>query len=86
MTFATVGSRFQVVIPKEERKRLKLKPNTKVAIEVRNDHAPVCSDDGRSLHFSPCFRVTLSRGNRRGLSFLSLTHAGMHKILCVFSP
>ena len=38
MTFATVGSRFQVVIPKEERKRLKLRPNTKVAIEARDDH------------------------------------------------
>ena len=38
MTFVTVGSRFQVVIPKEERTRLKLKPNTKVAIEARDDH------------------------------------------------
>jgi len=38
MKFATIGSRFQVVIPKEERKRLKLKPHTKVAIEAREDH------------------------------------------------
>jgi len=38
MKFATIGSRFQVVIPKEERERLKLKPNTKVAIEAREGH------------------------------------------------
>ena len=37
MITATIGSRFQVVIPKEERERLNLKPNTLVNVEARDD-------------------------------------------------
>ncbi len=37
MITAKIGSRFQVVIPKEERERLKLKPNTLVNVEARDD-------------------------------------------------
>ena len=37
MISATIGSRFQVVIPKEERERLNLKPNTLVNVEARDD-------------------------------------------------
>ena len=36
MTMATVGERYQVVIPKAERKRLGLKPRSKVNVEVRD--------------------------------------------------
>ncbi len=38
MKYATIGSRYQVVIPKEVRKRLKLKPHSKVAVEARDGH------------------------------------------------
>jgi len=37
MTTATVGSRFQVVIPKEERKKIGLKPLSLVNVETRQD-------------------------------------------------
>ena len=37
MNTATIGSRFQVVIPKEERERLDLKPNSFVNVEARDD-------------------------------------------------
>ncbi len=37
MITAKIGSRFQVVIPKEERERLNLKPNTLVNVEARDD-------------------------------------------------
>ena len=37
MSTATIGSRFQVVIPKEQRERLGLKPNTRVNVEARGD-------------------------------------------------
>jgi AbrB family looped-hinge helix DNA binding protein len=37
MTTATIGTRFQVVIPAKERKRLSLKPHQKVTIDQRND-------------------------------------------------
>jgi len=37
MTTATVGSRFQVVIPKEERQRLGIKPMSRVNVEARED-------------------------------------------------
>jgi AbrB family looped-hinge helix DNA binding protein len=37
MSAATIGSRFQVVIPKEQRERLGLKPNTQVNVEACGD-------------------------------------------------
>lgn len=37
MTQATVGKRYQVVIPLKERKNLKLKPNTKVEVVAEGD-------------------------------------------------
>ena len=37
MTTATVGSRYQVVIPKEERHRLGLRPMSRVNVEARED-------------------------------------------------
>jgi len=37
MMTATVGSRFQVVIPKDERERLGIKPNSRVNVEARRD-------------------------------------------------
>ena len=37
MTMATVGRRYQVVIPKSERKRLDLRPLSKVNVEARSD-------------------------------------------------
>ncbi len=36
MTTATIGARFQVVIPAKERKQLALKAHQKVLIEQRN--------------------------------------------------
>ncbi len=38
MTTATIGSRYQVVIPSRERKRLNLKPHTKVMVEAKEDY------------------------------------------------
>lgn len=38
MRYTTIGSRFQVVIPKEVRERLKLKPHTKVVVGARDGH------------------------------------------------
>lgn len=35
MTTATIGSRYQVVIPREARKQMPLRPHSKVNIEVR---------------------------------------------------
>jgi len=40
MSTATVGSRYQVVIPREARKLIPLRPHSKVNIEVR-DHCLV---------------------------------------------
>jgi AbrB family looped-hinge helix DNA binding protein len=37
MTEATIGARYQVVIPKNERRRLRLKPGAKVDVQVEND-------------------------------------------------
>jgi AbrB family looped-hinge helix DNA binding protein len=37
MTEATIGARYQVVIPKNERRRLKLKPGDKVDVQAEND-------------------------------------------------
>ncbi len=36
MTTATVGSRYQVVIPRRERDTIGIKPNTKVYVEARD--------------------------------------------------
>lgn len=52
MTKAKVGSRYQVVIPKAERKRLRLKPNSVVDVEAREDHfiiVPVSSKRWRGI-------------------------------------
>ena len=37
MTIATVGKRYQVVIPLMERKKLNIKPNSKVEITAESD-------------------------------------------------
>ena len=37
MTIATVGKRYQVVIPLKERKKLNIKPNSKVEVTAEND-------------------------------------------------
>lgn len=37
MTIATVGNRYQVVIPLKERKKLSLRPNSKVEVTVEDD-------------------------------------------------
>ena len=37
MSTATIGARYQVVIPSKERKRLGLKVHQKVLVEQRND-------------------------------------------------
>jgi len=42
MSTATVGSRYQVVIPREVRKRVPLRPHSKVNIEVRGHGLMVC--------------------------------------------
>ena len=34
MSTATIGTRYQVVIPKREREQLGLRPNSKVVVEV----------------------------------------------------
>lgn len=36
MTTATVGSRYQVVIPRAARRQMPIRPHSKVNIEVRN--------------------------------------------------
>ena len=37
MTIATVGKRYQVVIPLKERKKLNIKPNSKVEVTTEGD-------------------------------------------------
>ena len=37
MTIAMVGKRYQVVIPLKERKKLNLKPNSKVEVTIEGD-------------------------------------------------
>ena len=37
MTIATVGKRYQVVIPLKERKKLHLRPNSKVEVTIEDD-------------------------------------------------
>ena len=37
MTIATVGKRYQVVIPLKERKKLNLRPNSKVEVTIEDD-------------------------------------------------
>lgn len=37
MTTATLGDRFQLVIPRVERERLKLKPRMKMTVSVENN-------------------------------------------------
>jgi AbrB family looped-hinge helix DNA binding protein len=37
MTIATIGKRYQVVIPLKERKKLNIKPNSKVEVTAEND-------------------------------------------------
>jgi AbrB family looped-hinge helix DNA binding protein len=37
MTISTIGKRYQVVIPLKERKKLNIKPNSKVEVTAEND-------------------------------------------------
>jgi AbrB family looped-hinge helix DNA binding protein len=37
MTIATVGKRYQVVIPLKERNKLNIKPNSKVEVTIKGD-------------------------------------------------
>ncbi|MFH0907837.1 MAG: AbrB/MazE/SpoVT family DNA-binding domain-containing protein [bacterium] len=41
MTQATIGSRYQIVIPRREREALKLKPRMKVEVSAENGCAVV---------------------------------------------
>jgi len=36
MTLATIGTRYQVVIPREERRKIGLRPKDKVAVSVKD--------------------------------------------------
>ena len=47
MTIATVGGRYQVVIPRHERERLGLKPHSKVVVEAREDCLMLYPQTGR---------------------------------------
>lgn len=38
MSIATIGSRYQVVIPSREREKIGLKPHTQVRVEARQDY------------------------------------------------
>lgn len=52
MTEATIGARYQVVIPKSERRRLKLKPGLKVDVHAENDRIviyPVANQSWRGI-------------------------------------
>ena len=49
MTTATVGARYQVVIPAKERKQLALKPHQKVLVEQRDDEIVIRPLGGRSF-------------------------------------
>lgn len=49
MSIATIGTRFQVVIPKEERRRLNLKPRTQVRVEARDGHLVIYPVGGQPL-------------------------------------
>ena len=49
MTIATVGSRYQVVIPRAEREAIGLKPHTKVMVETRNNCVVLYSLQGKRL-------------------------------------
>ncbi|MBN1268997.1 MAG: AbrB/MazE/SpoVT family DNA-binding domain-containing protein [Kiritimatiellae bacterium] len=41
MTQATLGERYQVVIPREERRKVELKAGQKVEVVARGDHIEV---------------------------------------------
>jgi AbrB family looped-hinge helix DNA binding protein len=52
MTEATIGARYQVVIPKNERRRLKLKPGLKVDVHAEKDRIviyPVANQNWRGI-------------------------------------
>lgn len=52
MTQATMGERYQVVIPRREREKLGLKAHAKVWIEARGDHLviqPMTPGSGRGI-------------------------------------
>ena len=52
MTAATIGTRYQVVIPRKEREALGLKPHMKVEISVENGCAvvrPVGAESWRGI-------------------------------------
>ena len=49
MSMATVGSRYQVVIPSRERKQIGLKRNTHVLVEAREDYIIVQPMGGRRV-------------------------------------
>ncbi len=49
MTEATIGARYQVVIPKNERRRLRLKPGAKVEVQAENDRIVIYPVATKSL-------------------------------------
>lgn len=52
MTTATVGLRYQVVIPRGERKRIGLRPSSKVNVEARDRYLvlyPVTAENLRGI-------------------------------------
>jgi AbrB family looped-hinge helix DNA binding protein len=48
MTLATVGARYQVVIPAPERRRLGVKPRDKVSVESEGDAVVIRSANKRA--------------------------------------
>ena len=52
MTTAMVGKRFQVVIPRKERDRVKLRPNSRVNVEANDNYLviyPITSEKLRGI-------------------------------------
>ena len=49
MTSATVGERYQIVIPRKERKKVYLKPHSKVQVEARNGYLIIHPVTGKGL-------------------------------------
>jgi AbrB family looped-hinge helix DNA binding protein len=49
MTKATIGARYQVVIPKNERRRLRLKPGSTVEVQAEKDRIVIYPSATKNL-------------------------------------
>lgn len=49
MSLASLGERFQLVIPLKERKKLNWKPHTKLWVEAKGDHVLVRPLEAKKL-------------------------------------